>query len=64
MNKNRKKVMRTAAIVASVANGCWASVTEAGHGTNWSPVILAVMSVWVGYFALTWLAEGMKSKRP
>ncbi|HKP96193.1 MAG TPA: hypothetical protein VJ385_10585 [Fibrobacteria bacterium] len=47
---------------ASLANGYWASVTQSGHGMEWPPVILAMLSVWVCYFSLAWLAQGMRSK--
>ena len=62
MYKNRKKYLRTAAMGASLANGYWASVTQSGHGMEWPPVILAMLSVWVCYFSLAWLAQGMRSK--
>ncbi|MDB5050782.1 MAG: hypothetical protein JWO30_3853 [Fibrobacteres bacterium] len=62
MYKNRKKYLRTVAMGASLANGYWASITQSGHGANWSPVVLAMLSVWVCYFSVAWLVEGMRSK--
>jgi hypothetical protein len=62
MYKNRKKFMRTAAMGVSLANGYWASLTQTGGDANWTPVALAVLSVWVCYFSVAWLLEGMRSK--
>lgn len=62
MSKNGKKYLRTLALVASVANGAWASMAEGGHGASWSPAIMAMVSVWACYFSVAWLAEGMRSK--
>ena len=63
MHKNRKKYLRMLAMGASLANGYWASVTQTGPGgAGLSPALLAIVSVWVCYFSLGWLVEGMKSK--
>ncbi|MDQ3000546.1 MAG: hypothetical protein M3Y08_04715 [Fibrobacterota bacterium] len=64
MYKNRKKYLLTAAMGISMANGYWASLTQNGSDTNWTwtPVVLAVLSVWVCYFSVAWLLEGMRSR--
>jgi hypothetical protein len=47
----------------SLANGCWASLTQNGQGgTDWSPAVLAMLSVWACYFSIVWLAGGMRSR--
>lgn len=51
------------AVGASLANGYWASVTQSANGGGGlSPVLMAMISVWAGYFSLTWLMQGMRSK--
>lgn len=64
MNKNRKKLFRTCAIGAALANGYWASLTQtpSGPGAGSAPVLMAVASVLVCYFSLMWLFQGMRSK--
>jgi hypothetical protein len=62
MLKNGKRNLRLVAIGASLANGYWASLTQSGAGASWSPVLMAMVSVWAGYFSLTWLMQGMRSK--
>ena len=63
MLKNGKRNLRLLAIGASLINGYWASLTQAGNpGTSWSPVVMAMVSVWAGYFSLSWLLQGMRSK--
>ena len=64
MYKNRKKIFRTCAIGAALANGYWASLTQShgGHAAGLSPVLMAMASVLVCYFSLAWLFQGMRSK--
>lgn len=62
MQGKLKKHMRTAALVVSLANGCWASLTQGDHGALLSPAIPAILSVWVGYFSLSWLIKGIRSR--
>jgi hypothetical protein len=61
-HRNGKKYLRTMAVGASLANGYWASLTQAGGRGDLMPVALAVASVLAGYFSLTWLFDGMRSK--
>lgn len=48
----------------SMVNGYWASLTQTGNDANWTwtPVALAILSVWVCYFSVAWLLEGMRSR--
>lgn len=64
MYKNRKKYLVISAMGISMANGYWASLTQNGSDGNGSltPVIFAVLSVWVCYFSVTWLLQGMRSR--
>ena len=64
MDKNRKKYLRTSAMGISMVNGYWASLTQTGSDANWTwtPVALAILSVWVCYFSVAWLLEGMRSR--
>ena len=64
MFKNSRKNLRLAAMAVSLINGYWASLTQTspGHGSSWSPVLMAMVSVWAVYFSLAWLLQGMRSK--
>ncbi len=63
MDKNLKKYLRMGAMGVSVANGYWASMTQPAQSTTlWSPALLAMLSVWVCYFCVAWLMQGMRSK--
>lgn len=61
MRKNGKKNMRMLAVGAALANGYWASLTQSGGAWSY-PVVMAVVSVMAGYFSLTWLLQGIRSK--
>lgn len=64
MYKYRKKFFRNSAIVAALANGFWASLTQVHSGpvAGLPPVLMAVASVLACYFSLVWLFQGMRSK--
>jgi hypothetical protein len=62
MYKNRKKYLRMTALGASVANGYLALMTQSPQSSAWSPALLAMLSVWVCYFSVGWLLQGMRSK--
>ena len=64
MLKSGKSIARTVAAGASLANGLWAALAQGtaaqGHAAA-VPVLLSVAAVWVGYFSLSWLFQGMRS---
>lgn len=63
MLKSGKRNVRMLAAGVSLANGYWASLAQGGNGAREAaPVLLAVASVWAGYFSLAWLLQGMRSK--
>jgi hypothetical protein len=62
MTRNFKKYLRNFVAVASLANGYW-SFQIAGKDHNyWLPVIGSMLSMWVFYFSIMWLVEGLRSK--
>jgi hypothetical protein len=63
MSNKGKKNLRLLAMGVSMANGYWASLTQAGSGLRGAtPVLLAMASVWAGYLSLAWLIQGMRSR--
>jgi len=50
------------AVVASVANGAWASITQSGHGGELVAGDSRDAFVWACYFSVAWLVEGIRSK--
>lgn len=62
MRSGLKKKMRSAAGLASLLNGLWAYQVQEGNPTvDFLPVATAVLAVWVCYFSIAWILQGMRS---
>ncbi len=59
--KSGKNLAKLATAGVSLANGLWASLAQGPGHASPAPVLMAVAAVWVGYFSLAWLFQGMRS---
>lgn len=64
MRSNIKKMVRNLAAALSFLNVLWAFQLQAGSpAKDWAPILSAGLSVWVCYFAITWIIGGLRSER-